>query len=127
MDEFTYVVSHDLQEPLRTLIAFSDFLLRDYGDRLDAEGQEFVRYIVEASRRMRALIQDLLSLSRAGKVTAEFAAVNLEEVVGVVRADLAELIRSKGAEVAGRRRPARRSGATATGSASSWRTWSPTA
>ena len=41
MDEFTYVVSHDLQEPLRTLIAFSDFLMRDYGDRLDADGQEY--------------------------------------------------------------------------------------
>ena len=99
MDEFTYVVSHDLQEPLRTLTAFSDFLLRDYGDRLDAEGQEFVRYIVDASRRMRALILDLLSLSRVGKVTADFSEVHLEEVIGFVRADLAELIRSKGAEL----------------------------
>jgi PAS domain S-box-containing protein len=99
MDEFTYVVSHDLQEPLRTLIAFSDFLLSDYGERLDAEGQEFVRYIVDASRRMRALINDLLSLSRLGKVTAEFSSVKLESVIEVIRADLAELIRSKGAEV----------------------------
>ena len=53
MDEFTYVVSHDLQEPLRTLIAFSDFLLRDYGDRLDENGKEFVLYLVNASRRDR--------------------------------------------------------------------------
>ena len=82
MDEFTYVVSHDLQEPLRTLIAFSDFLLQDYGDRLDANGQEYVRYLVDASRRMRALIHGLLNLSRAGKVTGEFAPVNLDEVVG---------------------------------------------
>src|SRR5262249_4431207 len=72
LDEFVHVVSHDLQEPLRTLIAFSDFLLRDYGDRLDAEGQGFVRYLVEASRRMRAMIQSLLTLSRAGKVIGEF-------------------------------------------------------
>jgi light-regulated signal transduction histidine kinase (bacteriophytochrome) len=48
---------------------------------------------------MRALIQDLLSLSRAGRVTAEFAPVNLEELVTVLKADLAELIRSRGAEV----------------------------
>src|SRR5205823_6887307 len=75
MDEFAYVVSHDLQEPLRTLIAFSDFLLRDCGDKLNAEGQEFVRHIVDAARRMRELIHDLLTLSRAGKVTAEFARV----------------------------------------------------
>jgi len=100
MDEFTYVVSHDLQEPLRTSIAFSDFLMNDYGDRLDAEGQEFVRYIVEASRRMRALITDLLTLSRSGAVTAEFAPVDLDAVTAVVRADLAELIRCKGATLA---------------------------
>jgi PAS domain S-box-containing protein len=99
MDEFTYVVSHDLQEPLRTLTAFSDFLLRDYGERLDPEGREFVRYIVAASRRMRALIHDLLTLSRAGKVTGEFGTVNLEELVAQTRADLAELIRSRRAEV----------------------------
>jgi PAS domain S-box-containing protein len=100
MDEFTYVVSHDLREPLRTLTAFSDFLMRDYGERLDREGREFVEHIVAASRRMRALIDDLLSLSRAGRVTSEPARVDLGEVVADVRADLAELIRSKGAEVA---------------------------
>jgi PAS domain S-box-containing protein len=99
LDEFTYVVSHDLQEPLRTLIAFSDFLLRDYGDRLDVTGQEYVRYLVEASRRMRALISDLLTLSRAGRVTGDRALVNLDEVIGLVKADLAELIRAKGAEI----------------------------
>jgi len=99
MDEFTYVVSHDLQEPLRTLTAFSDFLMRDYGERLDAEGREMVGFLVDASRRMRALIQDLLSLSRAGKVTAEFTPVGLDELAAVVRADLAELTRRKGAEV----------------------------
>jgi PAS domain S-box-containing protein len=100
MDEFTYVVSHDLQEPLRTLIAFSDFLLKDYGDRLDKSGREYVRHLVEASRRMRALIQGLLNLSRAGKVTGELEPVNLEELIEVVKADLGELIRSRGAEIA---------------------------
>ncbi len=99
MDEFAYVVSHDLQEPLRTLIAFSDFLLKDYGEMLDAGGQEYVRYLVEASRRMRSLIQGLLHLSRAGKVTGEFELVNLDEVCSLVRADLAELIRSRGGEL----------------------------
>ena len=53
LDEFTYVVSHDLQEPLRTLTAFSDFLSRDCGDQLDANGQEYIRHLVDASRRMR--------------------------------------------------------------------------
>ncbi|WP_435010493.1 sensor histidine kinase [Tundrisphaera lichenicola] len=99
LDEFTYVVSHDLQEPLRTLIAFSDFLMRDQGERLDEAGREHVRYLVEASRRMRALIQDLLALSRAGSVTGDFARVDLEELVEVVKADHGESIRSKNAEV----------------------------
>jgi light-regulated signal transduction histidine kinase (bacteriophytochrome) len=99
MDEFLHVVSHDLQEPLRTLDAFSDFLLTDYGDRLDEEGRNFVTYIVDASRRLRALIQDLAKLSRAGKVTNDFSPVNLNEVLDVVRADLAEHLRTRRAEL----------------------------
>lgn len=99
MDEFTYVVSHDLQEPIRTLNAFSDFLLRDYGSTLDDDGKEFVRHIVDASKRMRALIRDLLNLSRIGKITSEFRAVDLDVLIGVVRADLGELIRSSRATV----------------------------
>ena len=99
LDEFTYVVSHDLQEPLRTLIAFSDFLMRDQGGKLDEAGREYVRYLVEASRRLRSLIQDLLSLSRAGKVTADFAPVNLDEVVEILKADFTELVRSRNAEI----------------------------
>ncbi|HEV3122578.1 MAG TPA: ATP-binding protein [Isosphaeraceae bacterium] len=99
LDEFTYVVSHDLQEPVRTLIAFSDFLLNDCGQQLDATGKEYVGHLVEAARRMRALISDLLTLSRAGKATADFLPVNMGDVLARVKSDLAELIRSKGAEV----------------------------
>ena len=99
LDEFTYVVSHDLQEPLRTLIAFSDFLLRDQADHLDDAGREYVHHLVDASKRLRRLIRDLLDLSRAGKITDEFTAVDLGEVVETVRSDLAELIRARGAEV----------------------------
>ncbi len=99
LDEFVYVVSHDLQEPLRTLIAFSDFLLKDYGDRLEPEGQEFVRYLVDASRRMRTMIHGMLNLSRAGKVIGEFENVNLEDLVTVIRTDLGELLRSKSAQL----------------------------
>jgi PAS domain S-box-containing protein len=99
LDEFAYVVSHDLQEPLRTLIAFSDFLLKDYGDRLEGEGQEFLRHVVDASRRMRAMILGMLNLSRAGNVIGAFEAVDMEELAAVVKTDLGELIRGKNAEV----------------------------
>jgi PAS domain S-box-containing protein len=99
LDEFVYVVSHDLQEPLRTLIAFSDFLLKDHSQRLNEEGRAYVQHLVEASRRMRSMIHGLLNLSRAGKVTEEFGPVELQELVNVVRTDLRELIRSRKAEV----------------------------
>ncbi len=99
LDEFAHVVSHDLQEPLRTLIAFSDFLLKDYGDRLEGEGREFVCHLVDASRRMRDMILGMLHLSRAGKVIGEFQPVDLDDLAAVVRTDLGELIRSRNAEV----------------------------
>lgn len=99
LDEFTYVVSHDLQEPLRTLMAFSDFLLVDHGAALGDEGREQLRYLIDASRRMRSLIRELLSLSRAGRVTGDFAAVDLGAVVEQVRRDFAALVRDRGAEL----------------------------
>ncbi len=99
LDEFVHVVSHDLQEPLRTLIAFSDFLQKDFGDRLEGEGREYLSYLVDASRRMRAMIQGMLTLSRAGKVIGEFSAVDLGDLMTVVAADVRELFRSRGGEL----------------------------
>ncbi|MEO6809134.1 MAG: ATP-binding protein [Isosphaeraceae bacterium] len=99
LDEFTHIVSHDLNEPLRTMIAFSGFLLEDHGEQLNDEARQFVRHLVDASRRMRTLIQDLLQLSHAGRVTGDFAPVNLDEVVEMLLADFTELIRSRKAEL----------------------------
>ena len=99
LDEFTYAISHDLQEPVRTLIAFSGFLRDDCADRLDARGLQYLEYLTDASSRMRSLIRDLLDLSRAGRAAAEFGPVPLLAVFETIRADHAELIRTKGAEV----------------------------
>jgi light-regulated signal transduction histidine kinase (bacteriophytochrome) len=73
--------------------------MKDYGDRLNEEGQEYVRFLVDASRRMRSLIHDVLSFSRAGEVTGELAEIDMNEVLATVRADLSERIRATGAEV----------------------------
>jgi PAS domain S-box-containing protein len=99
LDEFVYVVSHDLQEPVRSLIAFSNFLLEDYGPKLDAEGKEHLQRLSAAAHRMRAMIQGLLNLSRAGRVIDESGPVDLGELVEVIRADLGELLRSRGGEL----------------------------
>jgi light-regulated signal transduction histidine kinase (bacteriophytochrome) len=99
LDQFVYMISHDLQQPLRTLIGFSGFLIKDHAQRLDAEGQEFVRHLFDASRRMRNMIDSLLELARAGKVTGEFRSVALSELARGVQAELGELIRDSGAVI----------------------------
>src|SRR5262249_46470848 len=74
-------------------------LLREQGGRLDDGGREFLGYLVGSARRMRALVHDLLELSRAGRVLGELKEVGLAQILDEVRADLAELIRSKNADV----------------------------
>jgi PAS domain S-box-containing protein len=99
LEEFTYVVSHDLKEPLRTLQAFSNFLAEDYGDRLGPEGKEQINYLIEASRRLGLLIDDLLMLSRAGKVIHAPRAFDLPAVIRTVQGDLADLTQRKEAVI----------------------------
>lgn len=99
LDDFTYVVSHDLKEPLRTLEAFSTFLQRDYNNQLGSEGQEYISHLIAASRRLAALIDDLLTLSRAGRVMQTPRTFDLNETFEVVSADLADLMQRKQATV----------------------------
>jgi PAS domain S-box-containing protein len=95
LEDFTYIVSHDLKEPLRTLEAFSNFLAQDYGPALGAEGQDYITHLIQASRRLGALIDDLLTLSRAGRVINTPRPFSWDEAVETVRADLHDLIQRK--------------------------------
>jgi PAS domain S-box-containing protein len=99
LDRFTHVVSHDLREPLRTLEAFSNFLAQDYGDQLGPEGRDYINHLVEASRRLGALIGDLLLLSRAGRVISTPRPVDLREAFRTVHGDLHDLIQRREAVV----------------------------
>jgi light-regulated signal transduction histidine kinase (bacteriophytochrome) len=99
LDQFTYVVSHDLKEPLRTLEAFSSFLAQDYGDRLGPEGRGFIDHLVEASRRLAALISDLLLLSQVGRVINTPRPVDLRAAFATVVRDLHDLIQRREATV----------------------------
>jgi PAS domain S-box-containing protein len=92
LEEFTHVVSHDLKEPLRTLEAFSNFLAQDYGPLLGGEGQEYINHLVQASRRLGALIDDLLTLSRTGRVIHTPRAFDWNPVTATVLGDLHDLI-----------------------------------
>jgi PAS domain S-box-containing protein len=99
LDDFASIVAHDLKEPVRTLIAFSNFLETDCGDRLSDAGRDLLRHIVEAARRMRTLISDLQILGRAGRVAGDFARIDLNAVIERVRDDYAEMLRDRSASV----------------------------
>jgi PAS domain S-box-containing protein len=100
LQHFAYAASHDLQEPLRTINAFSQLLVRQYRGSLPADAEQYVRYIVEGTRRMSDLIHGLLSLSRAGGMETEpLRAVSSREVLDSTLETLTAAIAEAGAEV----------------------------
>src|SRR5262249_55923622 len=80
LDEFTSIVSHDLKEPLRTLEAYSNFLAQDYSQQLGPDGFQYINHLVTASRRLGSLIDDLLTLSWAGRMARVPQVFDLTEI-----------------------------------------------
>jgi light-regulated signal transduction histidine kinase (bacteriophytochrome) len=99
LEQFSYVASHDLQEPLRKIMSFGELLQESNIDKLDDEGKMYVDKIMSSSSRMRILIQDLLNYSRAGRLTIDDKEVDLNKVVLEVTDDLVLAIKDKEARI----------------------------
>jgi PAS domain S-box-containing protein len=92
LEQFAYVASHDLQEPLRMVASYTQLLARRYKNHLDADAEEFIGFVMEGATRMQALISGLLTYSRIGSRGVPLQEVDMNNVMGIVRSNLSLLI-----------------------------------
>ncbi|MHA2392268.1 MAG: sensor histidine kinase [Promethearchaeota archaeon] len=99
LQQFAYVASHDLQEPLRAIVSFSQLLEDKYKDKLDKDGKEFIHLITDGAKKMNILIKDLLSYSRITTHPKPSEIVNLNLILKDTLFNLQESIKESGAVV----------------------------
>ncbi|MBY0271571.1 MAG: hypothetical protein K2X06_17075 [Burkholderiales bacterium] len=99
LEKFAYAASHDLQEPLRTVANFAELLGSRYSDRLDADGREFIGYVVTGANHMRSLVDNLLTHSRVDANTPPPVDVDCNALVGELRKELMAAIAESGAAI----------------------------
>ena len=99
LEQFAYVASHDLQEPLRMVSSYTQLLARRYSDQLDSDADEFIHYAVDGANRMQTLINDLLAYSRVGTRGQELAPTDTARVFDAARDNLLKAIEECNAEV----------------------------
>jgi signal transduction histidine kinase len=99
LEQFAYVASHDLQEPLRKVASFCQLLQRRYGDQLDDRAGQYIEYAVDGANRMQTLINDLLAFSRVGRLHSDPATVDLERLFERTVDALSLTVEEAGAEV----------------------------
>ncbi len=99
LEQFAYVASHDLQEPLRMVSSYVQLIARRYQGQLDQEADEFIAYAVEGANRMKTLINDLLSFSRVGTRGKELVSISLETAFEHALANLKMRIEENGVAI----------------------------
>ncbi len=99
LEQFAYIASHDLQEPLRKVASFSQLLQRRYAGQLDARADQYIEFAVDGAKRMQALINDLLAYSRVGRSEREPALVSSDTALVAARNNLATSIEESGATI----------------------------
>jgi len=99
LEQFAYVASHDLQEPLRKVASFCQLLEQRYGGQLDERADQYIAFAVDGAKRMQLLINDLLTFSRVGRTSERFAPVDLEAAVAKAWDSLETQVRQSGARL----------------------------
>ncbi len=99
LEQFAYVASHDLQEPLRKVASFCQLLQKRYNDKLDERGIEYIEYAVDGAKRMQVLINDLLTFSRIGRLNTGHTEVDLDAALDAALANLGTAIEESGARI----------------------------
>lgn len=99
LEAFSYTVSHDLRAPLRAMQGFAQALLEDYGGVLDDAGRDYARRVVDASKRMDVLIQDLLGYSRLSREQLSLGSVNLDHVIHEVTREVEGDLKRRGGKL----------------------------
>lgn len=99
LEQFAYVASHDLQEPLRKVASFTQLLAKRYGGQLDDRADQYIQFAVDGAKRMQQLIQDLLGFSRVGRLGGESSDVPLQDALAAALDTLSERIQESDAVV----------------------------
>jgi len=99
LEQFAYVASHDLQEPLRKVASFCQLLERRYAGQLDERGEQYIAFAVDGAKRMQRLINDLLAFSRVGRANTTFQPVDLGAVLEQALRQLAGALEDSDAEI----------------------------
>jgi light-regulated signal transduction histidine kinase (bacteriophytochrome) len=99
LQNFAYIASHDLQEPLRMVASYMQLLSRRYKGKLDSDADEFIRFAVDGAQRMQSLINALLSYSRVGTQGKAFELTDCEKVLDGTLASLKKAIEESDAEI----------------------------